>query len=54
MSDYWAFTPEEAMRALHFIAYRKERLPARPPRHVGNCLHVDPRVAWLLAERAAA
>ncbi len=50
---YWGFTPEEALRALHFIAYRKWHMPARPPRHVGNHLHVDPRVAWLLAERAA-
>ncbi len=53
MTDYWGFTPEEAMRALRFVQYRKERLPARPPRHVGPYLHVDPRVAWLLAERTA-
>ncbi len=53
MTDYWGFTPEEAMRALRFIAYRNTHRPARPPVHVGPYLHVDPRVAWLLAERAA-
>ena len=57
MNSYWAFTPEEAIRALNrvrpLIMYRRFHLRARPPVHVGPFLHVHPILVSYLRERAA-
>lgn len=50
---YWAFTPEQALRALRFVAYRKTHMKAQPPKHIGTCLHVAPELVTYLRERAA-